>query len=339
MFSRIRNHEKLVENGENPITVAKKTKDGTHERNSELPGKINKNSTHKNVKIDSKLAIKDEKVVIDDAKTVITDDVDGGDLTVQGKKKKMKKGDQTIEINEITDFYKDVALNKNVKKGKKNSHKDELIEEQEEVKEYYEGEEYDDLLADLNDDMPVFDTMPTEEEMAAERNKTLAVPYEQSEHMEENETENENENENEKSEELVEIEEIDEIDSSLISGSKYIPKTRQTLLFSATALRAEIATKKSAKDKKWLDKVKIKGIGSGAVKSQGDTQVSDVTGTGAKALVGVKNDESINNKNDKKISKGTNEGVKDKEKKEDVKDKKVKKNVPKELNEDGEEVW
>jgi hypothetical protein len=40
-----------------------------------------------------------------------------------------------------------------------------------------------------------------------------------------------------------------------------------------------------------------------------------VTGTGAKALVGVKNDESINNKNDKKISKGTNEGVKDKEKK------------------------
>lgn len=121
--------------------------------------------------------------------------------------------------------------------------------------------------------------------MAAERNKTLAVPYEQSENMEENETENENENE--KSEELVEIEEIDEIDTSLISGSKYIPKTRQTLLFSATALRAEIATKKSAKDKKWLDKVKIKGIGSGAVKSlplhlqqllavvsvQGDTQV------------------------------------------------------------------
>ena len=42
---------------------------------------------------------------------------------------------------------------------------------------------------------------------------------------------------------------------------------RQTLLFSATALRAEIATKKSNKDKKWLDKVKIKGIGSGAVKS------------------------------------------------------------------------
>ena len=67
---------------------------------------------------------------------------------------------------------------------------------------------------------------------------------------------------------------------------------RQTLLFSATALRAEIATKKSNKDKKWLDKVKIKGIGSGAVKSlplhlqqllsvvsvMGDTKVVDVTG-------------------------------------------------------------
>jgi hypothetical protein len=38
---------------------------------------------------------------------------------------------------------------------------DELIEEQEEVKEYYEGEDYDDLLADLNDDLPVFDSMPT----------------------------------------------------------------------------------------------------------------------------------------------------------------------------------
>jgi hypothetical protein len=35
----------------------------------------------------------------------------------------MKKGDQTFNINEITDFYKDVALNNNVKKGKKNSHK------------------------------------------------------------------------------------------------------------------------------------------------------------------------------------------------------------------------
>jgi hypothetical protein len=35
MFSRIRNHEKLVENGENPSAVAKKLKEGTHEKDSD----------------------------------------------------------------------------------------------------------------------------------------------------------------------------------------------------------------------------------------------------------------------------------------------------------------
>jgi hypothetical protein len=47
---------------------------------------------------------------------------------------------------------------------------------------------------------------------------------------------------------------------------KMIP-VRQTLLFSATALQIEAVTKKNSKDKKWLDKVKIKGIGGGAVKA------------------------------------------------------------------------
>jgi ABC-type multidrug transport system fused ATPase/permease subunit len=90
MFSRIRNHEKLVENGENPITAAKKLKDGTHEKNSELPRKINKNSTHKNIKKESTLAIKNEKIDNDDnIKTVVTDDAEGGDISVQGKKKKV----------------------------------------------------------------------------------------------------------------------------------------------------------------------------------------------------------------------------------------------------------
>ena len=69
---------------------------------------------------------------------------------------------------------------------------------------------------------------------------------------------------------------------------------RQTLLFSATALREETITKKNNKDKKWLDKVKIKGIGGGAVKAlplhlqqllavvsvMGNTHVADVTGLG-----------------------------------------------------------
>ena len=35
MFSRIRNHEKLVENGENPAIVAKRSKEGTHEKDSD----------------------------------------------------------------------------------------------------------------------------------------------------------------------------------------------------------------------------------------------------------------------------------------------------------------
>lgn len=69
---------------------------------------------------------------------------------------------------------------------------------------------------------------------------------------------------------------------------------RQTLLFSATALREEKTTKKNSKDKKWLDNVKIKGIGGGAVKMlplhlqqllavvsvMGNTHVADVTGLG-----------------------------------------------------------
>jgi hypothetical protein len=49
MFSRIRNHEKLVENGENPSIVARKLKEGTHEKDSDpfriLGGNGNKGKT------------------------------------------------------------------------------------------------------------------------------------------------------------------------------------------------------------------------------------------------------------------------------------------------------
>ena len=49
MFSRIRNHEKLVENGENPSIVARKLKEGTHEKDSDpfrvLGGNGNKGET------------------------------------------------------------------------------------------------------------------------------------------------------------------------------------------------------------------------------------------------------------------------------------------------------
>ena len=50
MFSRIRNHEKLVENGENPSAVAKKLKEGTHEKDSDpsrILGKIENTETAK----------------------------------------------------------------------------------------------------------------------------------------------------------------------------------------------------------------------------------------------------------------------------------------------------
>jgi hypothetical protein len=87
---------------------------------------------------------------------------------------------------------------------------------------------------------------------------------------------------------------------------------RQTLLFSATALREEKTTKKNNKDKKWLDKVKIKGIGGGAVKMlplhlqqllavvsvMGNTHVSDVTGLGR--LTGVGNSGSVSEKGEGK---------------------------------------
>ena len=129
--------------------------------------------------------------------------------------------------------------------------------------------------------------------MEEERRRTDAIPYEQADELLEEEGE-ENEEIINNSEKIMTEEKV----MSGISCPKLISQ-RQTLLFSATALRAEIATKKSNKDKKWLDKVKIKGIGSGAVKSlplhlqqllsvvavMNDTRVADVTG--GKGLVGV----------------------------------------------------
>ena len=116
-------------------------------------------------------------------------------------------------------------------------------------------------------------------------------------------------------------EELVKIEEKKITYPKVLSK-RQTLLFSATALRAEIATKKSNKDKKWLDKIKIKGIGSGAVKSlplhlqqllsvvavMGDTKVADVTG--GKTLLGVSDaGEKKKEEKGKKNSKGSDDEV------------------------------
>lgn len=137
---------------------------------------------------------------------------------------------------------------------------------------------------------------------------------------------------------------------------------RQTLLFSATALREEKATKKNNKDKKWLDKVKIKGIGGGAVKMlplhlqqllavvsvMGNTHVADVTGLGR--LTGVSGDVSVSSsvsENGEGKSKekekgkeggsgsGVIEGKKGRKEKEKAKDKKNKNKD----DDDDEEEW
>ena len=122
---------------------------------------------------------------------------------------------------------------------------------------------------------------------------------------------------------------------------------RQTLLFSATALREEIITRKNNKDKKWLDKVKIKGIGGGAVKAlplhlqqllavvsvMNNTHVADVTGLGR--LTGSIHDSEKSKEKRKEKEKG--EG-KEKEKEKEKGDNKKDKNKNKD-NDDDEEEW
>lgn len=148
------------------------------------------------------------------------------------------------------------------------------------------------------------------------------------------------------------------IEKKVIVGNAIEKKlsVRQTLLFSATALREEKTTKKNNKDKKWLDKVKIKGIGGGAVKLlplhlqqllavvsvMGNTHVADVTGLGR--LTGVSNSVglSVSEKGDgkgkekekgKEGRSGVIEGKKGGEEKE-----KDKKNKNKD-DDDDEEEW
>ena len=123
---------------------------------------------------------------------------------------------------------------------------------------------------------------------------------------------------------------------------------RQTLLFSATALREETITKKNNKDKKWLDKVKIKGIGGGAVKAlplhlqqllavvsvMGNTHVADVTGLGR--LTGI-HDQGKGKGQEKDGNKDVVEGGKEKGKEDNKKKDKSKSNSNN--RDDDEEEW
>lgn len=170
----------------------------------------------------------------------------------------------------------------------------------------------DDNDIDLDDILPKFEPMPTEEQIAEARRKQPKIPYNES-----------------KEEERVRKEQMNEEALRLLQfGSNgdnddrkvYLPRQRQTLLFSATAIQSQIDNDKHKKKKK------IKGIGSGAVKNlpyhlqqllglvaiRGNTEIIDVTGV-SKAIAKKKDnksDQSNTNKNNNNINnEDNNEGT------------------------------
>ena len=129
MFSRIRNHEKLVENGDNPSIVARKTKEGTYEKDHP--------ALSKKTEIREKLAIVEKKGNMENAEMI----VEGGENTDLGdeitKSRRPKNGTYDIEYNvsDIVYLHSYVDPKKSSRKGKKGKQEE---EEQEEV--LYEGE-------------------------------------------------------------------------------------------------------------------------------------------------------------------------------------------------------
>jgi len=163
---------------------------------------------------------------------------------------------------------------------------------EEEDRDFMNGEEDDgDNIDDFS--LPTFEPMPTEEQIAEARRSQPKVAY--------NETEEEEKERRRKMEE--EALRLLQFDPSSVA-KVYLPRQRQTLLFSATAIQSQLDNDKNKKKKK------IKGIGSGAVKNlpyhlqqllglvavRGDTEIIDVTGV-SKAIA-KKNDDKSNNKGD-----------------------------------------
>ena len=163
---------------------------------------------------------------------------------------------------------------------------------EEEDRDFMNGEENDgDNVDDFS--LPTFEPMPTEEQIAEARRSQPKVAY--------NETEEEEKERRRKMEE--EALRLLQFDPSSVA-KVYLPRQRQTLLFSATAIQSQLDNDKNKKKKK------IKGIGSGAVKNlpyhlqqllglvavRGDTEIIDVTGV-SKAIA-KKNDDKSNNKGD-----------------------------------------
>jgi ATP-dependent RNA helicase DDX24/MAK5 len=156
-------------------------------------------------------------------------------------------------INKIT--MKDDKYRKNNKNA--------LFNEKEQVVELGENNisngDDDDDIEDFDDmEEIVFDTMPTEAELEEARRTTEAIPYDELEF----DSDNENGNETDKYKEIEnKIIENEKLSNLLITQNVYIPRQRQTLLFSATAIRNQ-------KDIFIGKKQKLKGLnGSEEVKS------------------------------------------------------------------------
>ena len=88
MFSRIRNHEKLVENGENPSVVARKLKEGTHEKDSD-PFRILGNNGNSLKTVHTEDTVKMTENSIEETGGV---KFNGGEIKIKGKGKGKGKG-------------------------------------------------------------------------------------------------------------------------------------------------------------------------------------------------------------------------------------------------------
>ena len=229
MFSRIRGHEKLHDEGQDPQELARIAKEGTYEK--AYPHSMSKRGTNKTI---------------------------------------MEKEEEVEEVEE------DGHDRKKKKTGPSPTFDEEAAREE---------------LEAWNAEMGiVFEPMPTEAQMEEARRTTPAIPYD----GDDEEDEEQDEEEEDEGGKMVMAKST--MKSSRPGGENYFTKQRQTLLFSATALRSDINNtaigSQGKKNKKYLDKVKVKGIGGGAVKQlplhlqqllalvglQGQTQVVDVTG-------------------------------------------------------------
>lgn len=149
-------------------------------------------------------------------------------------------------------------------KYRKNN-KNTLFNEKEQVIELDENNSDNDEDGDnieYFDDMDeeiVFDTMPTEAELEEARRTTEAIPYDELDHDSDDENNDENDKLKEIQNKIIENEKISK--SLLVKQNEYIPRQRQTLLFSATAIAGQ-------KDIFVGKKQKLKGLnGSEEVKS------------------------------------------------------------------------